>query len=395
MRPFFVEKTLASVLGLGVSTTIGYGTLVYAFTLLSLEFERHFLWSKSFVFGVFSLGLLAGGLIAPWAGRSLDKYGARIVMSAGSLLAALGLGLLALVESKLGYVLAMLFTQMSATLVLYEAAFVAFSQIAKDKARLPMTQITLIAGFASTIFWPLVAWLLGFLSWREVYGILALLHLLLCAPLHWWVLGRGVKGFVPLKAEKPLTLEGNKRTAFVLLGSSFALIAVPIAAIQTHFVGLLNALGVETALAVSLGLLIGPLQVGARVLEMLGARKISPFHSALLSYGLLTVGVWLMLLSGVDLLFATLFVLFFGAGQGINYVARGALPLAIFGPQGYGHLTGKLNRYKIIAASVAPFSFAYVFEHAGIYPALALLALLATGATALLVRLGKATKDSQ
>ncbi|MBE0496480.1 MAG: MFS transporter [Campylobacterales bacterium] len=392
MRPFFVEKTVASVLGLGVTTTIGYGTLLYAFTLLSLELEWHFLWSKSFVFGVFSLGLLVGGLIAPWAGRSLDRYGARIIMSAGSLLAALGLGLLALVETKLGYVLAMLFTQMSATLVLYEAAFVAFSQIAKDKARLPMTQITLIAGFASTIFWPLVGWLLGFLSWREVYGILALLHLLLCAPLHWWVLGRGVGGFVPVKTEKSPVLEGDKRTAFVLLGASFALIAIPTAAVQTHFVGLLNALGVETSLAISLGLLLGPLQVGARVLEMLGARKISPFHSALLSYGLLTLGVWLMLLSGVNVLFATLFITFFGAGQGINYVARGALPLAIFGTQGYGHLTGKLNRYKIIAAALAPFSFAYIFEHVGIFPALVLLGVLTTCATVLLVVLGKIMK---
>ena len=107
---------------------------------MSLEFEKYFDWSKSFLFGVFSIGLLMGGLITPYIGKKLDHYGARIIMSIGSILAFFGLILLSQIETKLEYTLSIFFIEIVSTFIQYEAAFVAFSQIAKDKARLPMTR---------------------------------------------------------------------------------------------------------------------------------------------------------------------------------------------------------------------------------------------------------------
>jgi len=147
---------------------------------MSVALENHFGWSKSFLFGVFSFGLLLGGLTTPYIGKKLDQYGARTIMSIGSLLAFLGLSFLSQVETKLEFILTIIFIEIVSTFVLYEAAFVAFSQIAKQKARLPMTQITLIAGFASTIFWPLISFLLDFYTWQEVYIILSLFHRFYC-----------------------------------------------------------------------------------------------------------------------------------------------------------------------------------------------------------------------
>lgn len=148
IRRFFIDGTIKPVLGLGITSTIGYGTLFYSFTIMSLEFENEFSWNKSFIFGIFSLGLLLGGLISPFIGKKLDKHGARIIMSMGSFLAALGMLFISFVETKFGFILSLLYIEIVATFILYEAAFVALSQIAKEKARLPMAQITLIAGFA-------------------------------------------------------------------------------------------------------------------------------------------------------------------------------------------------------------------------------------------------------
>jgi len=179
IRRFFIDGTIKPVLGLGITSTIGYGTLFYSFTIMSLEFENEFGWNKSFIFGVFSLGLLLGGFISPFVGKKLDRYGARFVMSIGSFLAALGMLFISFVETKIGFILSLLYIEIIATFVLYEAAFVALSQIAKEQSKITYDPITLIAGFASTIFWPLITFLLQILNWREVYMILSLFHLLL------------------------------------------------------------------------------------------------------------------------------------------------------------------------------------------------------------------------
>lgn len=370
LNKLFISGTIKSVLGLGITTTIGYGTLFYSFTIMSVALENHLGWSKSFLFGVFSFGLLLGGLITPYIGKKLDQYGARTIMSIGSLLSFIGLIFLSQVETKLEFILAIIFIEIVSTFVLYEAAFVAFSQIAKQKARLPMTQITLIAGFASTIFWPLINFLLDFYSWKEVYVILSLFHLFIAFPLHLFTLPNKKLSNKQIQNEdnsQYSRFEGKKNTkkSMILIGIALCLIAIPIASIQTHLIGIFGSFGIEATIAVSLGAFIGPSQVAARIFEMTFARKITPVTSSIISTGLLLVSTITLLFCGYNIIIATLFVILFGAGQGLNYIARGSLPLYILGSDNFGKNSGYLNLYIKVVTAMAPFTFALSLENLG------------------------------
>lgn len=368
-KRFFIDGTLRPVLGLGITSTIGYGTLFYSFTIMSLEFENEFGWSKSFIFGIFSLGLLIGGLISPLIGKKLDKYGARVVMSIGSILAALGMFFISLVENKLGFVVSLLYIEIVSTFVLYEAAFVALSQIAKEKARLPMAQITLIAGFASTIFWPLITFLLDFINWRDVYIVLSLFHLLIALPLHFFTLKNNtIVGNQIAYTPKDIILQltkKQKKKAMIFLIMTFCLISIPIAAIQLHLMGLLQSFGIESIVAVGLGVVIGPSQVGARVAEMFFAKKTTPLQSAIASNLIIFTSLICLLLSIYELFFATLFVILYGAGQGLNYISRGSLPLYILSAKNFGKNSGEINLFIKITTAISPFSVAFMLDFYG------------------------------
>jgi hypothetical protein len=304
-------------------------------------------------------------------------------MSIGSILAFFGLFILSMVETKVEFVLAIIFIEIVSTFVLYEAAFVAFSQIAKHKARLPITQITLIAGFASTIFWPFISFLLQYYSWQEVYVILSFFHLFIAFPLHLFTLPN--KKILSKQIEHEdnaqySRFEGKKNTkrSMILIGVALCLIAIPIASIQTHLIGILDSFGIEAAMAVTLGAIIGPAQVGARVFEMIFAKKITPITSSIISTGLLLISMITLLFCGYSIFIASLFALFFGAGQGLNYIARGSLPLYILGSSNYGKTSGYLNLYIKVVTAVAPFAFALSLENLGNITSVIILILLCT-----------------
>ena len=371
INKIFIKGTAKSVLGLGITTTIGYGTLYYSISIMSEEISNYFIWSKSFIFGILSLGILLGGLIAPTVGKILDKHGARWIMSFGSLFCALGLVLLSYVQTKFQFILSILFLEMLSVLVLYEAAFVAFSQLAGVKARLPIVQITLMAGFASTIFWPLITYLLSVFTWREVYQILALFHIFIALPIHFFVLKPNMLLDNSVFEDKNFTdcicLEGKeKKKSLIILAIAFSLLAIPITAMQTQFLAIFKGFGMEAATAVALGALIGPSQVVARVMELSFSKKITPLFTAISSTFLMFLGLLALVLSGYDYLVALLFVLLYGAGQGLSDIVRGTLPLYLFGNDGYGKTTGKLNLCRLIVTSMVPFGFAFVLENFGV-----------------------------
>lgn len=367
IHKLFVPGTIKSVLGLGVTTTIGYGTLYYSFTIMSAEFQNEFAWSKSFIFGIFSLGIFLGGLSAPIVGKMLDKHGARAIMSLGSLLVFLGLIGISLVQNEWHYIIAILFLEIFSTLVLYEAAFVAFSQLAGSKARTPITQITLIAGFASTIFWPLITFLLSIIDWRETYQFLALLHLLIALPIHFFLLDKKLKIDISKDDIKiinnSIELETkHKKEALVYITIIFSLIAIPITVTQTHFIGLLNGFGYELATAVAIGVFIGPSQVGARVAEMFFARYFSSLISGLFSIGIMCLGLCLLLFSGYSYTLALIYIVFYAIGQGLSDIIRGSIPLYLFGTHGYGLTIGKINFFRTFMIASVPFGFAYILD---------------------------------
>src|SRR6056297_1543501 len=143
------------VLALGVTQVLGYGSLYYAFPILVPGVAATFGRPEAHLYAVFSAGLLVGGFAAPWAGRLMDRIGAARLMSLGSLLAAACLALVGSAPVFPLWAVGIVLTEIVAVAVLYDAAFAALAQLRSTGARRAITRLTLIAGFASTVFWPL------------------------------------------------------------------------------------------------------------------------------------------------------------------------------------------------------------------------------------------------
>jgi MFS family permease len=387
------------ILALGVTQVIGYGTLYYAFAVLAPQITAAFGWAPEWTYGGFAAGLLAGGLVAPLVGRLIDRHGTRLVMSLGSGLAALALLGLSLAQGLAGYVIAMVALSGVGTMVFYDAAFAALSQARGAGARRAISQLTLIGGFASTLFWPLTTALLASFDWREIFRFYAALHLLLCLPLHALALpgrvrrpvAQPVPGLVGTsQAEAGLFLAGPaRRRAFWLLAVAFSLQGFVVSAMSVHMLTLLQGLGLSAAVAVGIGALVGPSQVGGRLVEMLFGSGVQPVTTAWTSALLMPVGLAVLMIGGMTATLAGLFAIAYGASMGLSSIVRGTVPLQLFGPAGYGAMLGKLSAPGLVVKAAAPLAFAVLVERAGPLPGTLLLVALsgvAAGALFLLAR---------
>lgn len=369
---------------IGVSMTIGYGTLYYPFAILGPEIARAQGWSNSFVFGVFSAALLTSAVTASLVGRVMDRFGARPVMVTGSCLAALTLFNLSLVQSMVGFAIAMLLIEFSARMVQYETGFAALTAIHGRHARRPIAQVTLVAGFASTVFWPLIHWLLGFMDWRGVCLVLALINLVIALPIH-AMIPRAIKHHRDLKPaalsirDPGLLQPGHRRRAFILMAIAFAGGSFLMSAIHTSFFLILENMGRTAALAALAGAVIGPMQVAARLIEMLANARVTSSVVGVISSAALLLGL-MFLIGGLWLdgeMIVIAFAVSFGIGQGLNFIARAILPARLFGTDGYGTVTGNLATIRLFAMAGAPVCTALVITHAGLGATFALLIMMA------------------
>ncbi|MBW3097690.1 MFS transporter [Pseudohoeflea coraliihabitans] len=381
--------------GLGVTMTIGYGTLYYPFAILGPEIARHFGWADSFVFGVFSIALLSSALAAPLAGRLLDRVGARPVLMLGSALVAACLVWLSQISGRASFIAAILLAECLSVMVLYDACFAALTAMHGLKARRHITHVTLIAGFASTIFWPLIHAMLTVMDWRGVFLVLAAINACIALPIH-WLLPRSGRQMVaglrapppspklqvaqPANPPQPGLLPPNRRLLpYVLMALSFACGGFLMSAVHTSFFLLLGAIGRDAALAALAGAIIGPMQVGARLLELLSGGRVAASLVGLISNGAMALGIGLLVLAWGN--FATLpvivFAAAFGIGQGLTFVARAILPARLFGTHGYGRVTGNLAAVRLAFTAAGPFFTTICLETFGVGAAFTLLGTVA------------------
>ncbi len=324
------------ILTLGVTQIVGYGTLYYAFGVLVPLLAADIGVSQPFAFGAFSAALLAGGAVAPFAGRQIDRIGARKVMAAGSAAAGLALALLSQVTGGPGLILALICVEAAAALVLYDAAFAALALATGPAgARRAITLMTLLGGFASTVFWPLTYMLMERTGWRETYLIFAALHLFLCLPLHLSLPRLGITVAVreparplPDFAALPAAL---RRRAMVWLAAGFSLAAVVLSALAAQWVPALMALGLSSTAAVAAGVLMGPAQVGVRVIDLYFGVRHHPMTMALLSTGLLAAALLVLVALPAGTLTAMIFATLYGLSGGLTSIVRVTVPLALFG----------------------------------------------------------------
>jgi len=373
---------------LGITQILGFGSSYYLPAVLAGPIAAETGWSLSAVTAGLSVGLLASGLVAPRIGREIDRHGGRPVLAAGSVLLATGQAMLAVAQTLPFFLVGWLVIGIGMGAGLYDAAFSTLTRLYGAKARRAIAAVTLWGGFASTVCWPLSAALVDAIGWRGTCLVYAALQLGLCLPLH-LVLPRVGRSAGPSGGPEPEAVHNGskpeRRRALVILGSVFVLTAAIATTTSVHLLTLLQGHGIDLAAAVALGALIGPSQVAARFAEMTIGVRFHPIWTMLVAIALIAGGL-LLLLAGVG--WAGVALVLYGAGNGVFSIARGTLPLSLFGPEGYASLLGRLAMPALVASALAPTFGALLLSRGGPDVTVGSLAALALFSVALVVILG-------
>ena len=369
---------LPIILALGTTQTLAWASSYYLPAILADPIGRDLGVSSNWIFAAFSGSLVISALLGPRIGRQIDLVGGRSVLSLSNLTLAAGLALLGLSYSIPVLVTAWLLLGVGMGAGLYDAAFGTLGRIYGDAARRSITGITLLAGFASTVGWPLTALGLETIGWRNTCFAWAAAHILIGLPLNFFMLPtvKGAKAAVAAAVKPQIAID---RT-MVLLAFAFAAASTVTGAMAAHLPRILEATGATTLQAVAAGALIGPAQVAARVFEASFLSRYHPLVSTRLACLTHPIGAAIVGLVGGPA--ASAFAIFHGTGNGVLTIARGTLPLAIFGPQNYGYRLGIIGAPARMAQAAAPLAFGLLIDTMGsrvliVSSALSLSALLA------------------
>ncbi len=362
-------RTWPLVVRLGTAQTLAWGSTYYLPALLARPMANGLGLPISQIWIAFTVALLASAVLGPFAGRAIDRWGGRPVLMTTSVLFALGLASLSLVQGTASLMLAWLLIGMAMGSGLYEAAFAALVRLQGTQARAAITGITLIAGFASTVGWPLTGLMEAEFGWRGACLAWAGLHLLVGLPLNASIprASAAPAPAQPMHADSPTAPPSHatpppKYTAWVL-SYVFAATWFISTAMAAHLPQLLVASGATLAGAVAIGALVGPAQVAGRMLEFGFLRRLHPLLSARCAALAHPVGVACWMLFGP--VAGPAFALLHGAGNGILTIAKGTLPLVYFGPLGYGQRQGIMMAPSRVAQAFAPLLFGLCIERWG------------------------------
>ncbi|HEX4884537.1 MAG TPA: MFS transporter [Casimicrobiaceae bacterium] len=351
----------ATVAALGIAQIVSWGTLFYTIAVLGRAMREATGVSEIVMYGAYSAGLAISGLLAPWVGRTIDRRGGRIVLSWGSVAAAVACLALAAVQGPATLVLAWLMAGAAMAATLYDPAFATLHQLAGPSYRRAVTALTLFGGLASTASWPASQWLLDAHGFRVAFVVYALLNLVLCLPLHLAFVPRhGVAGdgaHAAPDAAAPAPPDDARRAylwlAVALTGASFTA-----SALAAHMIEVLTQRGLDAADAVVVGALIGPMQVAGRILEFALGRVIRPLVAGTLAFAALAASLVLLTQLSGGFVPAVLFAVLYGASNGVMTIVRGTVPAELFGRRDYGALLGRLAQPQFIARAIAPAGFA-------------------------------------
>jgi MFS family permease len=375
---------------LGITQTLAWGSTYYLTAVFADPVSASLHLSRTWFFATFSAALLFSGLLGPLAGRMIDRYGGRDVLAATNLVFAAGLVLLSLASGPASLVAAWAVIGIGMGFGLYEAAFATAAGLYGREARSAITGITLFAGFASTVGWPTSAALIDAFGWRGAVLAWAALHLLIGLPLN--------RLLVPkVPPPQPVTVPVDAPSSglpwtMIILACVFGATWFVSTALAAHLPRLLEAMGATPAAAIAAGALIGPAQVSARLIEFTFLRRASPMISARLATVLHPIGAALLMIFGP--IASVPFVLLHGGGNGLQTIARGTLPLALFGAAGYGLRTGLMAAPARILQGAAPLLFGLVLDRNGPIAALLLSSSLTGGSFLVLLALRPRTQSS-
>ena len=348
---------------LGTAQTLAWASSYYLPAILAGPIAAGIGVPSTWVFGAFSGALLIAAFAGPAVGRFIDRHGGRGVLAFSNIVLACGLVVLAVTHGVVMLCVAWAVLGVGMALGLYDAGFAALTALYGTGARGPITGITLLAGFASTVSWPLSMFLNDTLGWRETVLVWAALNIVIGLPLNLLLP-------VPAHVAHPAARSTRQKIGWkpyremFLLAFVFAAAWFVTGAMAAHLPELLERAGATPFAAIAAAALVGPAQVAARLVEFLLLRRSHPLVSARFAAALHPLGAAVLVLVGPP--GATAFAVLYGAGNGLLTIARGTVPLAVFGPDGYGERTGLLGAPARAAQAFAPLLFGLLLGAMGV-----------------------------
>ena len=350
------------VAALGCAQTLAWASSYYLPAIVADPIAASLAVPRSWVFAAFSTALLIAAFAGPAVGRVIDRRGGRGVLVLSNIVLALGLVLLAAATEAIGLFAAWIVLGVGMALGLYDAGFAALTALYGTAARAPITGVTLFAGFASTVSWPVSAFLDGAVGWRAALLVWAALNIAVGIPLNL---------LLPVPAPLVLRVPAKARSVgwkpyreMFLLAFVFAAAWFVTGSMAAHLPGLLERAGASVPEAIAAAALVGPAQVAARLVEFFLLRRAHPLVSARMAALLHPIGAAIFAAVGVPA--AAVFAVFYGAGNGLLTIARGTVPLAVFGPLAYGERTGLLGAPARAVQALAPLLFGLLLERMGV-----------------------------
>jgi predicted MFS family arabinose efflux permease len=390
------DPVIRAICALGVGQIISWGTTLYALGVLGKSLAADTGWSLGLIYGGLTTALLVSSAVSTTIGRVIDTRGGRQVMATGAILAAAGLALVASATSPVVYLAGWALTGLAMRMCLYDAAFAAIVQVSAARGRRSISYITLFGGFASTVFWPIGFWLEGLYGWRATFLVFAAINAGIAAPLYAF----GLSQHDAVSANAAAAAPGQEPSGAHLAGSAkqyamwlFALImagnAAVFGALAAHLLPLIAAMGVGAKEAVTLAALKGVAQVAGRVADIVYGKSLHPVTLGRIAVAILPVSLAVLLLGGMNFLTALAFTIILGVSNGLITIVRGAVPLSLFGPKGYGAVLGLLATPYLLLNAIAPMAFALLVDRYGYQTGAVTLLVLALMSMTAMERLGR------
>src|SRR5215468_6002056 len=371
-RPSRIDPMVVAVNALGITQITAWGTSYYCLGVLAKPIVAETGWALSTVFLGFSVALLVMGLISTWVGRLIDRIGARAVMSMGTIIVSVGLVALSQAKDPVSYLAIWAVLGVGMRCCLYDAAFAALVQVTPSRGRKAISYLTLYGAYASTVFWVIGHYLNETYGWRGTLIAFAAINLVICLPLNWVGLARhdALEATVPVATSRPSpdgpVLEGRMRViGMFLFAVIMSLNGFVFGIISIQLVPLLEAAGLAGATAVWVASLKGHGQFAGRVVEIFFGRNLKAMTIARIAIAVVPASLIVLFFARGDLWQLVAFALLLGASQGIITIVRGAVPLALFGTQGYGTVLGLIATPILIVNAFSPTIFAFLVDAFG------------------------------
>jgi MFS family permease len=379
-----MQSSTKLTLKLGIPQIIGWGSGFYLPAILAVPISKDFGVPTETFFWAFTISLLVSGLVGPQVGKAIDRLGGRRVLPYGNLAFALGLSLLALSTEPVLLYIAWFFIGIGASMGNYDSAFATAVSFLGKNANKVIAGITVYAGFASTISWPLTSYLYDTFSWQAAVWFWVAMHLMVALPIHLSLPSVEQKE-VPV-VTGPIRKIIKNRFRFdpllVVFAVMFALEGFIVSSVNSTLPFMLSEIGADAQLAIFAAAILGPSQVAARLLLVALDKYLTPMRVAAISILVHPAGVILLLVFGANAILP--FVILHGIGVGLNPFIRGSLPLLFFGSESYGERQGQVMMLSKIVSALSP-TLMTVMVLAN--PTMAVTVTMSLGLTAMLLLL--------